>query len=490
MKRKFKFSVVNPEVCLWPFCLLGEMFAFKLKKLYPWAKTGQIQEFADRTNRVAIDPARFNFIAPGTVKKVLADSGWSERATADIYIHCADLIKFTQGVYRAELAKKTDRELLKLYLIYRKKYVTTYAYGWFPNALEGTEYYFTNLLKKYLAGKIKNHQGRLENYLNILITPIKDSARVKEEIGLLRLGLKAKEKGVKSIEPELNRHYQKYCYIPFGYDGPAWDKKYFSGRLNGMLGENFDFTARLEEMERQKIELEAQRHKIIKEFGLDKDKDYYFLFNLAREVMYAKDYRKDVLYQSHYHLDKLIREIGRRLLLTPIQVKHIMPDEMRRALVERKYSEGELNERIKYSVIWVGDKKLKLYVGQPAKAFVKKYVMPEKKITGVGEFKGECAYRGKVRGIVKLVINSADMAKVEDGDILVSPATNPNLLPAMKKCGAIITDKGGITAHAAIVSRELKKPCIIGTKIATKVLRDGDLVEVDAERGVVIKLNN
>jgi len=63
--------------------------------------------------------------------------------------------------------------------------------------------------------------------------------------------------------------------------------------------------------------------------------------------------------------------------------------------------------------------------------------------------------------------------------------TDPRYVFAMKKAGAIVTDEGGITCHAAIVARELKKPCIIGTKIATKVLKGGDLVEVDAERGIV-----
>ena len=80
------------------------------------------------------------------------------------------------------------------------------------------------------------------------------------------------------------------------------------------------------------------------------------------------------------------------------------------------------------------------------------------------------------------------MEKFKRGDILVSPATNPNILPVMKIAAAIITDEGGITCHAAIVSREFKIPCVVGTKIATKVLKDGDLVEVDAEKGVVRKL--
>jgi pyruvate,water dikinase len=66
--------------------------------------------------------------------------------------------------------------------------------------------------------------------------------------------------------------------------------------------------------------------------------------------------------------------------------------------------------------------------------------------------------------------------------------TVPDFLPAMKKAAAIVTDEGGITCHAAIVARELKIPCVIGTKNATKMLKTGDLVEVDTQTGKIIKL--
>jgi pyruvate, water dikinase len=92
---------------------------------------------------------------------------------------------------------------------------------------------------------------------------------------------------------------------------------------------------------------------------------------------------------------------------------------------------------------------------------------------------------GKVSATVKIVNVASDMDKMKLGDIIVSVATTPEIVKAMKKASAFITDEGGITCHAAIVARELKKPCIIGTKIATKVLKDGDLVEVDANRGEV-----
>jgi pyruvate,water dikinase len=79
---------------------------------------------------------------------------------------------------------------------------------------------------------------------------------------------------------------------------------------------------------------------------------------------------------------------------------------------------------------------------------------------------------------------------IQNDEILCVVTTNPDYLPAMQKASAIITDEGGITCHAAIIAREMKKPCIVGTKIATKVLKDGDLVEVDADSGVVRILEN
>ncbi len=106
------------------------------------------------------------------------------------------------------------------------------------------------------------------------------------------------------------------------------------------------------------------------------------------------------------------------------------------------------------------------------------------------EVKGIVAYRGKVRGIVKIVKNTNELDKILVGDVLVTQMTFPSFISAMQKAVAFVTDEGGITCHAAIIAREMKKPCIIGTKIATQVLKDGDLVEVDADNGIVRIINN
>lgn len=103
----------------------------------------------------------------------------------------------------------------------------------------------------------------------------------------------------------------------------------------------------------------------------------------------------------------------------------------------------------------------------------------------IREFKGSVASTGMARGIVRLVLLKQQVGELLEGEILVTEMTNPDFVPAMKKAAAIITDEGGVTCHAAIVSREMHKPCIIGTKIATKVLKDGDEIEVDAEKGIV-----
>lgn len=104
--------------------------------------------------------------------------------------------------------------------------------------------------------------------------------------------------------------------------------------------------------------------------------------------------------------------------------------------------------------------------------------------------KGVSAYQGKVIGKVRKIITKKDISKLLSGEVLVAETTYPDHVPIMKLACAFVTDEGGITCHAAIVARELKKPCIVGTKIATQVLKDGDMVEVDADNGVVKIIKN
>jgi len=107
------------------------------------------------------------------------------------------------------------------------------------------------------------------------------------------------------------------------------------------------------------------------------------------------------------------------------------------------------------------------------------------KIADVPILTGSAASPGTGTGEVKLLKSPKEISKIEEGDVLVARMTSPDYVPAMKKAAAIITDQGGQTSHAAIVSRELGIPCVVGTKNATKILKDGDIVTVDGKEGKI-----
>lgn len=109
----------------------------------------------------------------------------------------------------------------------------------------------------------------------------------------------------------------------------------------------------------------------------------------------------------------------------------------------------------------------------------------QKSSLGVVLVEGQGASPGVVSGRVVIVRDVKDTSAVKDGDIMVTKMTNPDMVPAMRRVSAIVTDEGGMTCHAAIVSRELGTPAVVGTKKATKLLRDGQVVTVDGEKGII-----
>ncbi len=94
---------------------------------------------------------------------------------------------------------------------------------------------------------------------------------------------------------------------------------------------------------------------------------------------------------------------------------------------------------------------------------------------------------GSASGAARVLTSLADAASLSDGDVLVTHMTSPDWLPMLRRAVGVVTDSGGMTCHAAIVSRELGIPCVVGTGEATQRLRDGELVTVDATRGVVLE---
>ena len=132
----------------------------------------------------------------------------------------------------------------------------------------------------------------------------------------------------------------------------------------------------------------------------------------------------------------------------------------------------------------------KLYITQPRPiTTLKETTINHELITNNQQamLKGAPAYPGIVSGPVKIILNIKNIDQIKKGDILVTDMTTPDFVPAMKRAAGIITNRGGLTSHAAIVSRELGVPCIVGTGSATTSLTDGQIVTVNGSTGEVYK---
>ena len=168
-------------------------------------------------------------------------------------------------------------------------------------------------------------------------------------------------------------------------------------------------------------------------------------------------------------------------------LRWIMSEELRTYVKERRLPSTEvLMERRPLSGLYMDNGMVQVLDAEAVKfledAVAQKYISSDE------ELRGQTASAGFATGVVRVITDPAQPGIFEDGDILVSEATRPEYVPLMKKAAAIITDSGGMLSHAAVVSREMKKPCIVGLQIATKVFKDGDMVEVNATNGIVRKI--
>ena len=150
----------------------------------------------------------------------------------------------------------------------------------------------------------------------------------------------------------------------------------------------------------------------------------------------------------------------------------------------------DCSERHVYSFVkWDNEKEqLIIYSGGEAYRKIREVEIgiPKEEVIGTPASKG-CA-RGKVR-IIPFSMNPEEhLHKFQKGEVLVSTTTGPEMVVIMEKAVAIVTDEGGLMSHAAIISREFNIPCVVGTKYATEVFKDGDLIEVNANNGIVKKI--
>lgn len=208
------------------------------------------------------------------------------------------------------------------------------------------------------------------------------------------------------------------------------------------------------------------------------------VIRMSELMTHVQDSRKMGVIRFCHFLHIIFGHMAARTGLDPKDFHNIIEPELHDVFLERKIDRKMLLRRRRknfaygtpFGYVVYGASEMERYVDE-------KQFQPD--LGARDSIQGASAYSGKVTGIARLIRNAHQAQTFHTGDILVTNNTTPEFVPLMKRAGAVVTDQGGITCHAAIISRELGIPCIIGTKIATKVLKDGDMVEVDAERGIV-----
>ncbi len=215
------------------------------------------------------------------------------------------------------------------------------------------------------------------------------------------------------------------------------------------------------------------------------EKKYRRLIKGLGEMRFALRKEGEPLFYNLFGV--FLKETAKRFNLKVADLFFYKFDELVKLFNGQKVRRGIIGKRKRgYALICLKNNRI-LLTGGKFNVLYKNIVLTKPK---TDHLEGRVAMTGKARGRVRVILHNKrnivkEVANFKKGEILVTEMTRPDTVLACKKAAAIITDEGGITSHAAIVSRELKIPCVIAAKIATRLLKTGDMVEVDADKGVI-----
>lgn len=198
---------------------------------------------------------------------------------------------------------------------------------------------------------------------------------------------------------------------------------------------------------------------------------------------------EDKIFSKILRIGAFIKDdVSKLLELRNIEIKKIIDETLFnlqiKEIIDSDYS--KISARDELTVIFYEDKKMSIFEGDKAKEFLQKGSFKEEfKKYNENKIFAQTASLGCAIGKAFVVNNSIEAKEIKEGDILVAPYTAVEYLLAMKKASGIITETSGITSHAAIISRELKIPCLVGLEDATKNIKTGDDLYLDANEGYV-----
>jgi len=373
---------------------------------------------------------------------------------------------FEARLDKADLKNLDDKDLLTL----GRRFDILINDFWTPTIPQELGNYGSDvLLKDKLALIIKdNHE--LSEAMEALTAPEEFSFYQYEEVEL-------------SETKDLEAHQRKYFWLKNSYYGTTVllvdffreRKKELPAGLRRIIDEKLSM-------------IKSKKKQMLAKYKLS-DEVMEIASALSYGIAWQDERKKDIFITQHYK-QLFLDEIARRKNLSVDDLTYFMFSEILDFFSGRLDLKYLLAQRRRVVGFYVNTSNLIILSPELTEKFWDMYA-EEKVEKSVDEVKGILASKGTkpiVRGTVRVVLNPLRAESFNEGDILVAPMTSPEYVFVMKKAAAIITDTGGLTSHAVIVSRELNKICIVGTKIATKVFKDGDLVEVNVQKGIVKKI--
>jgi phosphohistidine swiveling domain-containing protein len=323
-----------------------------------------------------------------------------------------------------------------------------------------------------------------EDKSNILSSSRRQTFTTQESIALLKLAIKVDDKKAelksKNFQNKLNEIYDKFVWLPLGYyNEPLKTYSDYEKRIKSIIKNNPKKSLR--EISDYISVSQKARNKILRSAS----KELKIVADLAAESSYLKDYFKFSANKMQYYAENIFIEISRRKNISVFDLKNLRHqdaiDLISNGVINKK---ANIKNYLRHTVfISLTGKIRERYIGSEADKYEKLFLLRTKNTSG--NFKGRTACQGFVSGVAKVVCSTNDFYKIKKGDIIIVMNTSPDYVPILSKVGAIVAEEGGITAHVSVISRELKVPCVVGVSHITKEIKDGDLIEVDANQGLV-----
>ncbi len=427
------------------------------------------------SDEISIDLNEFIQLETLLTTKIKQNSNYLKDFIKLCYLNANNLIKTSEEIKINKDIFNLSNDLLQS--LYRNYQNSVLNFMPFLNTILVIDGILKKELVQYLESDLKI-VGKKEQdlLLSKLIVPKKKSFFVQETEMLFNIALKLQNN--EDIDKDINDFLNKFSWMSsVAYLGKFQTKGDVLRKVQDLLKE--DLKEKLVLIQEVKKETNKKYQEALQK--INKSGALIDLIKLSQEFLYLQTYRLDIFSLAHYNAYSLYEEIGKRFGYGTEELVYLTGDEILKLFGREQVNKKEIGDRQKNYALVLKNDQFTLFSGNNVN---KTYQQQVDEI----EIKGMVANRGRAKGKAKLIFEIEDIEKVEKGDIIVSPMTRPELMPALVKAGGIITDFGGILCHAAIVSREFGIPCIVGTEKATKVFSDGNLIELNAYEGTARKI--